>query len=556
MVEDIGMDELLAQTSPAGPGSIVEGTVVGESDAYLLVNVGLKQEAVLSAREFPQEKPAAGQKISVLIVRLSGPEGRPLVSWRQAREKLNWDKIASAFQKGDVVPGKIVQRVKGGVNVDIGLDAFMPASQIDIRSVGNPDQWVGQSVSVKILEMDREKSNVLVSRRKVLEDEKASKRAHTLAEIQEGQVVKGRITAITKFGAFVDIGGIEGLLHSSDVAWVHVENLNKVLKAGQELDVKILKYDRAAQKISLGRKQLLPHPWDGIETRFPLNSIIKGKVTGLVDFGAFVEIEPGVEGLVHISEFSWTETIKHPKDVLKPDQEVQAKIIGIDRDKEKMSLSLKRLGPSPWEAVAQQFPVGTRVDGEVTRITSFGAFIRVSNGIEGLLKPHDYSWTEKVHSLGSLLKVGDKITTQVLDIDPDTEKMALGIKQLKPDPLKALKMGQAVNATVVKVLDKGLLVRLESGLEGLIRSQEAILKKSIFTEPDPGAPNQRVEELPYKEGEAVTASVIKIDRRERKIELSIRRYEKDQERELLKKYSGKNDKLTLGETTGWQEESS
>lgn len=552
MTEEFNMDQILAQSAQSTPGSIVQGTVVGQTDAHLLINVGLKQEAALLLKEFAGNIPAVGSEIPLLIIRENGPEGRPLVSWRQARERANWGKIFEAHKKNDPVEGKITQKIKGGFTVDIGLDAFMPASQLDEKQVGNPDSWVGKNIRVIVLEMDQVKGNVLVSRRRLIEQEKSVKRTATLGALQIGQVMKGRVTGLTNFGAFVDVGGIEGLLHVSDLAWTKIENPAKVLKVGEELDVKVLKYDPASHRISLGRKQLLPHPWDGIEKRFPIGSVVKGKVTGLAEFGAFVQMEPGVEGLIHISELSWTERVKRPHGFLKVGQEVEAKLTAIDREKEKISLSLRRMQASPWEETLRRHPVGSKVEGEVTHLTNFGAFIRIAPGVEALLKTQDLSWTQRIQNPSQVLKVGDKINTVVLEVNPQEEKMSLGLKQLAPDPFKMLKVGQDVNGIVAKVTEFGIFVKLESGLDGLVRSSEMQLEKSIF-----GEKPARGEKPPapvYKEGEAISASVIKIDKKERKVELSIRKYEKSQEKELLKKYSGKNEKLTLGETTGWADE--
>ncbi len=553
MTEEFSMDEILAQTAGATPGAIVEGTVVGHTDTHVLINVGLKQEAALLNKEFGGTPPAVGTQLQLLLIRENGPEGRPLVSWRQARERQNWDKLAEIQKSQQPVDGKITQKIKGGFIVDIGLDAFMPASQLDDKQIANPEQWVGKSVQVLILEMDKAKGNVLVSRRRVIAQEKAVKRAETLQTLQVGQVFKGRVTGLTQFGAFVDIGGIEGLLHVSDIAWNRVDNPAKVLKVGDELDVKVLKYDTTSNRISLGRKQLLQHPWDGIESRHPVGSTVSGKVTGLADFGAFVEIEPGVEGMIHVSEFSWTEKVKKPSAVLKVGQQIEAKLIAIDREKEKISLSLKRLGQSPWEKTLADHPIGSKIEGVVSHLANFGAFIKIPAGVEALLKTQDISWTERYQNPSQVLKVGDKVTAIVLEVNPQEEKMSLGLKQLTPDPMKNLKVGQDVDGTVSKVGEFGMIVKLESGVEGIVRHSEMQNERSMFD--DRSSRDKSAAQIPaYKEGDKVTASVIKIQKKERKIELSIRKYEKTQEKELLKKYSGKNETFSLGETTGWTDD--
>jgi small subunit ribosomal protein S1 len=402
--------------------------------------------------------------------------------------------------------------------------------------------------------MDKSKGNVLVSRRKIAENEKATKRASTLSAIQEGQIVKGKVTGLTNFGAFVDVGGVEGLLHNSDLSWNRGELAQKTLKPGQEIEVKVLKYDSATHRISLGRKQLLTHPWEGLETKYPIGSIVKGKVKGLAEFGAFVELEPGIEGLIHVSEFSWTERIKKPQGHIKVGQEVEVKMLNIDRANEKISLSLRRAGPSPWENAMKAYPLGSKVEGEITHIAPFGAFVKLSLGIEALLKTQDISWTERISAPQQVLKEGQKITAVVLEVNPQDEKIAIGLKQLNPDPLKVLTPGQQVNGVVSKVGEFGVIVKLESGLEGLIRSSELHHGRSMFSDPEDRNSRNQPQENPYKEGDAITASVLKVMKKERKLELSVRRYEQNQERELLKKYS-QTGRLTLGETTGWNSDS-
>lgn len=555
MTEEFNMDEILAQSAGTTPGGLVEGTVVGVTDSHVLINVGLKQEAALPLKEFSNHAPAIGTTLTLLLIREQGPEGRPLVSWRQARERENWGVIEQAKNSAQILEGRITQRIKGGFLVDIGLDAFMPASQVDDRQGGNLESWVGQTIRVIVLEMDKAKGNVLVSRRRVVEQEKGVMRAETLAKLEVGQVYKGNVRALANFGAFVDIGGVEGLLHVSDLDWKRIDNPAKVLKVGEEIEVKVLKYDATSGRISLGRKQLIAHPWEGIESRFPIGSTIKGKVTGLADFGAFVEIEPGVEGLIHVSEFSWTDKVKKPSTILKSGQVIEAKLIGIDREKEKISLSIKRLQTSPWEHVLAQHPVGSKIEGEVTHMAPFGAFVRVAPGVEALLKTQDLSWTERIQNPSQVLKVGDKVTAVILEVNLAEEKMALGLKQLTPDPVKSLKIGQTVQGTISKIIDAGVFVKLETGAEGFIRAAELQNDRSMFADrserPERGV--RAVVPADIKVGDAITATVVKMDKKTRKVDLSVRKYEKGQERELLKKYSDNAARPTLGEATGWND---
>lgn len=554
MTDEINMDQLMAEAADPTSGSVVDGFVVSQTETHLIVDVGTKQEASVPKAEFNGQIPQNGAKIPVLITRMRGPEGRPLASWKQARERSNWDKIFAAFDGKKTIEGKITRRIKGGVSVDIGLDAFMPASQIDDRPVPEPEAWVGKTVPVRVLEMDRAKGNVLVSRRKVVEAEKEQKKSETLKTLEEGQVLKGRVTGLTKFGAFVDIGGMEGLLHISDIAWTKVDNPKKIFKIGDEVEVKVLKFDRAANRVSLGRKQLLPHPWDGIENRVKVGSIVKGKVAGFASFGAFVEVEPGVEGLIHVTEISWMERFQSPKDALKAGQEIRAKVVSLDRSSEKLSLSLKRLEENPWEKLGKSHPPGTVFEGEVIAVVPFGVFVKTPVGLEALLRNQDLSWTDKPSTASQDLKPGAKIKVVVLDINPAKEKMSVGVRQLSQDPLKLLKVGQAVTGTIVKKGNFGLVVRLVSGVEGILRTNELKRKRSMFDDKT-GKPAESEDVLnSYKEGDELTTSIIKIDRKERKVEFSLRRYERDQERQLLKKYSGDSGRPTLGEATGWDDD--
>ncbi|MFN0118282.1 MAG: 30S ribosomal protein S1, partial [Elusimicrobiota bacterium] len=532
-------------------GNIVEGTVVSQSEEYLLVNIGLKHEAAIPIKEFNNNIPKAGEIISVLVLRMSGPEGRPLVSWRQARERKNWDVLQEKFQKQEIIDAKIVQKIKGGFIADIGLDAFLPTSQIELRPIHNHDDYLGKTIQVQILEMDKQKGNVLISRRKILEGQKAILRTETIQKIKIGQIITGKVTGITTFGAFIDIGGIEGLLHVSDMDWIKVDNPQKVVKVGQELQVKVIKFDTTTQKVSLSRKELLPHPWEGIEKKFPIGTVIKGKVTSLADFGAFVEIESGIEGLIHVSELSWTERHKKPHGILKVGQVIEAKLIGIEKENEKISLSIRRLGENPWEKASKAHPVGSKLEGEVTHLAAFGAFVRIPEGIEALLKTQDISWTEKIQSPQQKLKVGDKISAVVLEVNAAEEKMSIGLKQLEPDPIRQLKVGQEITGNIVKVLDFGVFVKLPNGLDGLVRMNELTNERSMF---DTSRPKTNDEKPQVKEGDLVTAVVSKILKKERKIELSVRKYEKDQERQLLKKYSNTSAGPTLGDALGWQDE--
>lgn len=548
MTEEMGMEQFLSQSIDTKPGVMVEGTIVSVASDFILVDIGAKSEASLSAKEFSGHPPKPGEKIQVLVLKLNGPEGRPLVSHRQAKERKYWDSIFEAFQNKKPIKGKILQRVKGGVRVDIGMEAFMPSSQIDLRPEYHPEKWIGKEVEVRVLEMNKAKGSVLVSRRQILEEKKEVLKGQTLETLQEGQVFKGCVTGMTNFGAFIDIGGVEGLLHVSDMAWARIDNPQDLFKVGDEVEVKVIKYDAAKKKISLGRKHLLPHPLDGIEAKYKIGDMMKGKVTSIATFGAFVEIEPGVEGLIHLSEFSWTDKIKSPKDVVKVGQEIETRFIGFDREKEKISLSIKRIGESPWVQASKLYPKGTAIDAEVTQVVPFGVFVKIPLGIEALIKTQDLSWTQTNNSAQKKFKPGDKIKAVVLSIDVKEEKMALGIRQLNADPIKELHIGQTVEAKVQKITDFGIFVTMDSGLDALIRKNELTAsKRSRDDAPEMAAPE-------FKVGENIQASVLKINKKDRKVELSVRRFERTQEKELLRKYSGQQGRMTLGQATGWTDE--
>ena len=540
LIDDMSMSDLLAGLpEKVSSGSVVQGRILGKNADGVLVDIGLKMEGLIPKSEFPdfenQLPFKEGDTIPVLVRQIEGHDNYHRISWRSAREMSAWDRLYAAFQAGQPVEATIAKKVKGGYVVDIGVDAFLPGSQLDLRPSHNVDAWLQKKVSVAITEMDRSKSNVVVSRRKLLEKDRAHQREATLATLKEGQVVNATITSITNFGAFADIGGVEGLLHVSDMTWHRSEKPASCVKVGQALDLKVLKYDPSTHRISLGLKQLQPHPWAGVPAKYPVGSVIKGRITTMTNFGAFVEIEPGVEGLIHVSEMSWKERVSKPQDVLKAGQDVTVKIILVDPAKEKLSLSLKRMDASPWELARTHYPAGIRVKGPVTHLTPFGAFVMLPEGIEGLVHISDMSWGKKIQHPSELVTVGQELEVVVMEVKADAEKIVLSLKHLQPDPLASVKVGQSVTGRVIRSGESGLALELSSGVEAYIRQSE-LSEDALGRVQIPAV------------GEDVSAKVVRIDLRERRIDLSVRKHDREEERQMLKRYAGQNQRpLTLGD---------
>jgi small subunit ribosomal protein S1 len=540
LIDDVSMSDLLKDVpEKVQSGTIVSARVLGTSPDGVLVDIGLKMEGLIPRVEFPDFEKSLpfkpGDSISVLVRRVEGPDHHSKVSWRAAHELNSWDRLFAAYRSGTPVEGTIKRKVKGGYVVDVGVEAFLPGSQVDVRPGRDPEAWVNEVVSVLITEMDRAKPNVVVSRRKLLEKERGVKREQTLATLKAGDVLTGTVSSIAAFGAFVDIGGVEGLLHISDISWHRTDKVEKLLKIGQTIQVKVLKYDPAVTRISLGLKQLMPHPWAGVEQRFPVGSIVKGQVISLTTFGAFVQLEPGVEGLLHVSELSWKERVTKPDEVLKPKDEVTVKVLAVDIAKEKLSLSLKRAGANPWDEIKARYPIGSRIKGPITHLTPFGAFIMLPEGIEGLVHISDLSWAKRAKHPSEVVAVGQVVDVQVMDVKPDAEKIVLSIKHTQPDPFGSFKNGQAVSGAVASVREYDITMTLPGDVEGIVRRQE--LAQDIDGK----------DQLP-EVGQLVTAKIIRVEPRDRRVELSIRRYEREQERQMVARYASQNQEpLTLGD---------
>ncbi|HEX5398410.1 MAG TPA: 30S ribosomal protein S1 [Verrucomicrobiae bacterium] len=510
------MEEALKQSATRfAAGEIVKGKIIEVRPKEMLVDIGYKSEGVIPANEF-QEPDAVkvGDEIDVLIEKLENKEGTVVLSHEKAEFKKNWDKILTICNEGGRIMGRVKSVVKGGLVVNVGVEAFLPASQIDVITPRNLTEFVGNSYEFKVVKINQERQNIVLSRRELIEQERAEKRAHLLAEMVPGDIRKGTVKNITDFGAFIDLNGIDGLLHITDMSWGRIGHPSEILKVGQELDVVVLDVNKEKERVSLGLKQKMANPWDNIETKFPVGGRVKGKVVSLVPYGAFVQLEPGVEGLVHVTELSWTKRIAKPSDVLKQDQEVEAVVLGINREEQKISLGIRQLESNPWDTAETKYPVGTRIKGKVRNLTSYGAFVELEEGIDGMVHVSDMSWTRKINHPSEVLKKGDEIEATVLEMDRPNQRIALGMKQLGQDPWETIdtlyKVGDLVTGKVTKLASFGAFVGLQHEIDGLVHISQIS--------------EERVDKIKnvLKVGQDVSARVIKIDRGERRIGLSIK----------------------------------
>lgn len=529
-------------------GEVVEGKVVAVGPDHVTVDIGFKCEGHVPLHEFKDAtgvaNVAVGDPIAVYVDRMEIENGFILMSKDKAEIIRAWDEISQACEKDQLVEGTVISRVKGGLSVDIGVKAFLPGSQIDTKPVKNLDKYVGQKMKFKIIKFNKKRGNIVLSRRAVVQHEREIQRQETLSNLQEGMVVDGTVKNITEYGAFVDLGGMDGLLHITDMSWGRIKHPSELFSVGDEIKVKILKYDREKERVSLGLKQVSPNPWDEVEFKFPVGKTVSGKVVSLKDYGAFVELEDGVEGLIHVSEMSWTERVKHPSKLLKPGDEVECKVLEVDSKSKRISLGIKQLQANPWDQLEQKFPVGTIIEeAEVKSITDFGVFVDVGMGIDGLVHISDISWTKKPGHPSERFQKGDKVRTVVLGIDKESEKFSLGIKQLERDPWENIKsryrMGQAVEGVITKLTDFGAFMELEEGVEGLIYVSEIA--------------DHRIEKPAdiLKVGDQVRAEILSIEPKERRIGLSIKQLGRSEERSNYESYIGERSRKTsMGDVLG------
>lgn len=502
-------------------GSIVTGTIQEIRPQVVLVDIGYKSEGAISISEFEDEEIEVGDQIEVLLERLENDEGIVVLSKEKAAHKQNWDKIVGVYRDGGLVKGKVKSVVKGGLMVNVGVEAFLPGSQVDIIPPRDLNEYVGNVYEFKIVKVNDDRKNIVLSRREVIEAERADQRQRFLETVKEGDKVEGIVKNITDFGAFVDLRGMDGLLHITDMSWGRVNHPSEMLHIGQSLEVVILEVDREKERVSLGLKQMTDNPWADIERKYPINSHVKGRVTKLLPYGAFVELEKGVEGLVHVSELSWVKRITRPSDVLKLDQEIEAVVLSISVKEQKISLGVRQLEDNPWADIESRFPIGTVIKGQVRNLTPYGAFVGLEEGIDGMIHVSDMSWTRKINHPSEVLKKGDEVEAIVLEIKKEDQRVSLGIKQLESDPWESIndrfKVGDMVTGQVAKIASFGAFVNLDGDIDGLIHISQ--LSEDHV---------ERVKDV-IKVGDEITARVIKVDSIERRIGLSIKAVNYDTE---------------------------
>jgi small subunit ribosomal protein S1 len=511
------MEQLLAESGfeTLKTGSIVKGTVTEIRPNEVIVDIGGKAEGSIPHAEFLDVGALQiGAQIDVFLEKLEDKDGNPILSHDKAEQKKNWENILTKCQEGTIVSGRVKGKVKGGLIVGIGVDAFLPASQIDVQPPKNLDQYMGQTYDFKILKINLDRRNIVVSRRELIEEQRQSKRRTLLNEVKPGTTRRGVVKNITDYGAFVDLDGLDGLLHITDMSWGRVSHPSEMVKVGEELTVMIIEVDRDRERVSLGLKQTTPNPWDGIEAKFPVGTKIHGKVVNLVPYGAFVELEQGVEGLVHVTELSWTKRISKPGEVLKVGQELDAVVLAINKEEQKISLGVRQLEVNPWSMVRHNYPVGARVHGKVRNLTNYGAFIELEEGIDGMVHVSDMSWTRKINHPSEVLKKADEVDAIVLDVDADQQRISLGMKQTTQDPWEEIdryfRIGDVVKGKISKLTNYGAFVELQNDIDGLVHISQVV--------------EERVEKIKdvLKVGQEVTARVIKVDHAERRIGLSIK----------------------------------
>jgi small subunit ribosomal protein S1 len=514
-------------------GEIVRGMVVGISEQNVLIDIGYKSEGVVPREEFLDRQGnltvKRGDEVDVLIKSLENQDGYAVLSRADAVRVQSWERLRRANQSHETITGRVLDRIKGGLRVDLeGVSAFLPGSQVDTRPVRNLESYIGQEIEVRVIKLNRKRGNVVVSRKAVMEESTSKKKAETLGNIEEGVVLEGAVKNITDYGAFIDLGGIDGLLHIIDMSWGRITSPNDILKVGDTVQVKVLKFDREKERISLGYKQLAPDPWQSVAERFPVGSRVRGKVVSLTDYGAFIEIEPGVEGLVHVTEMTWSKRLKHPSKLLSIGQEVEAVVLEVDSDNRRVSLGLKQISPDPWVTLPGRYHVGSRVSGKVRSLTDFGAFVEIEDGIDGLVHVSDISWTKRIKHPSDVLKKGQQVDAVITNIDVENRRLSLSIKDLEPNAwdrfFETHKVGDVIKGKIVRFANFGAFVEIEEGIEGLCHVSELS--------------DERVEkpEDAVKIGQVLPFKILKLDQGQKKIGLSARAVGKENDPEDVRTY--------------------
>ncbi len=514
-------------------GEVVSGRILNITDSAVIVDIGFKSEGIVPKEEFDNiEELKPGDEVEVYVDELDNGEGQVLLSRKRADFIKNWDRVIEKYENDEVIPGTITRRIKGGMVVNImGVDAFLPGSQIDVKPIRDFDALIGKQMNFKIVKVNRARKNIVVSSRALIEKELEGKRKEILETLEKGQVRKGTVKNITDFGVFIDLGGVDGLLHITDLSWGRVNHPSELVKLDQELEVMVLDFNENKDRISLGLKQLQPHPWDNVEEKYPVNSVVKGRVVSITDYGAFVELEKGIEGLIHISEMSWSQHIKHPSQILTVGQEVEAMVLNVEPEQKKISLGLKQLEPDPWENIEERYPVGSIHKGIVRNITQFGVFVELEEGIDGLVHISDLSWTRKIQHPSEIVKRNDEMEVMVLGINREERRIALGHKQIEPNPWDTFeeeyKVGAETTGKIARFVDKGVIVTLPHGVDAFIPNQHI-----------PTPRGKKPSEI-YEEGTEINAKVIEFDKENKKIVLSVVNYFRDKERKDYEEYLAK-----------------
>jgi small subunit ribosomal protein S1 len=511
-------------------GEIVRGRVVHIGDQYVAVDIGFKSEGAVPVSEFPNIKEMKiGEEVEVFLESVENKDGQLILSRKRADFMRVWERVVRAFDTGEVLKGRCMRRTKGGIVVDLlGIDAFLPGSQIDVRPVRDFDAFIGKEMDFRVVKVNHPSENVVVSHKVLVEEELAGQRKTILESLEKGQILEGHVKAITDFGVFVDLGGVDGLVHITDLSWGRISHPSEVVKLDQTVNVVVLDFDQEKKRISLGMKQLLPHPWENIELKYPVTTKVQGKVVSLTDYGAFVEIEKGIEGLIHISEMSWTQHIKHPSQMVSMGQIVNAVILSLDKDGKKISLGMKQLEPDPWLTLLQKYPVGSKHEGVVRNLTNFGVFVELEEGVDGLVHISDLSWTKKIRHPGEVVKKGDKIEVVILGIDVDQRRISLGHKQIQDNPWEAFettyKVGTPVEGKIVRIIEKGVIVELPLGVDGFVPLSQ--LSQT---------PVKNISES-FHVDNTLPLQVIEFDKDNKKIVLSVIEYLRGKEQKIVDDY--------------------